>query len=361
MRSTTFVGLLISGLIFSAVPSGIIGVAKADSVIDNPIVVSKGPYRDLFDPDNGLIYVASGNHFLVDGDAGNVTVVDPSKNLAIKNITEPFHRTPRALAYDSAHRKLFVADVYSDTVTVINTIKNKIIDTIHVGPITDGVVYNSANGYVYAINAGGPVSVINASTDKVIEEIPVGSNSIDGVFDSRNGNVYVFNLGSGSVSVIDGKTNTVLTTIDGLTSPVAGAFDSANGKIYVTNYGTNTVSVIDGSSNKVVNTITVAHRGPANALFDPNNNRIYIAIAGHVGGSGPPGNTLSVIDGSNDSVVDNIVIPGPSPAGLAYDARNRNIYVTNFGSNDEPGNTVTVLSTTSASNASDTIITLASH
>jgi YVTN family beta-propeller protein len=354
MRSAIFVGLLILALIFSTVSSGIIKMEKADSVIGNPIVVSKGPYRDLFDPDNGLIYVASGNHFFVGGDQGNVTVVDPSKNRAIKNITEPFHHTPRVLAYDSANGKLFMVDVYSNTVTVINTTKNKIIDRISVNPITDGVVYDPANGDIYAINAGGPVSVIDGSTDKVIKNIPVGSNSMDGVFDSKNGNVYVFNLGSGSVSVIDGATNTVLTTIQGLPSPVAGAFDSANGKIYVTNYGTNTVSVIDGSTNTLVNTITVAQEGPANALFDTDNNKIYVANAGHVGGTGPAGNTLSIIDGSSDSVVDNVVIPGPSPVGLAYDPNKKDIYVTNFGSNENPGNTLTVLSTTC--NAPDTII-----
>lgn len=89
MRSTILVGLLILVLIFSTVSSGIIRMVKADSVIGSPIVVSKAPYRDLFDPDNGLIYVA-GNHVSVGGNGGNVTVVDPSKNQAIKNITEPF-------------------------------------------------------------------------------------------------------------------------------------------------------------------------------------------------------------------------------------------------------------------------------
>jgi YVTN family beta-propeller protein len=202
-------------LSLSGLFSGMIRMAKADSVIGNPIDVSKGPYKDLFDPDNGLVYVASGNHFSVGGDAGNVTVIDPSKNRAILNITEPFGHTPRELAYDSANGKLFVADVYSNTVSVVDTSKNKIIDTIPSGSITDGVVYDSANGNVYAINAGSPVSVINGTTDKVIATVTVGSNSLDGVFDPANGDIYVFNQGSGSVSVINGATNSVITTITG--------------------------------------------------------------------------------------------------------------------------------------------------
>jgi YVTN family beta-propeller protein len=330
-----------------------IRIAMADSVIGNPIVVSKGPYKDLFNPDNGYVYTASGNHFSAGGDMGNVTVIDTSKNRAIVNITEPFGHTPRELAYDSANGKLFVADVYSGTVSVIDTSTNKIIDSIPVGSITDGVVYDSANGNVYVINAGSPVSVINGSTDKVIASVAVGTNSLDGVFDPANGDVYVFNQGSGSVSVINGATNIVTTTISGLSSPVAGTFDSASGKIYIANYESNLISVIDGTTNKLVNTITVG-QGPAGALFDPDNNKIYVANQGHNFGAGA-GNTLSVIDGSSDSIVDNIVIPGPSPVGLAFDSHNRDIYVTNFGSNEQPGNTLTILSITS--NVPDTIIT----
>jgi DNA-binding beta-propeller fold protein YncE len=103
MKNAILVGLLILMLSLSGFFSGMIRMAKADSVIGNPIVVSNGPYKDLFDPDNGLLYVASGNHFSAGGDAGNVTVVDPSKNRAILNITEPFGHTPRELAYDSAN------------------------------------------------------------------------------------------------------------------------------------------------------------------------------------------------------------------------------------------------------------------
>jgi hypothetical protein len=42
---------------------------------------------------------------------------------------------------------------------------------------------------------------------------------------------------------------------------------------------------------------------------------------------------------------------------MAYNSHNHNIYVTNFGSNDQPGNSVTRVSTTS--NVPDTIITSA--
>ena len=347
--------LVIILLCLAALTSGLIKTVLADSVVGNPIPVSVGPYKDLFDPDNRVLYVASGNHFSVGGDQGNVTVINTTNNRPITNITEPFHHTPRDLAYDPTDKKLFVADVYSNTISVINTTSNGLIDSIPAGSITDGVVYDSKNGNVYAINAGSPVTVIRASDDKVIGGITVGSNSLGGVFDPANSEVYVFNQGSGSVSVIDGATNTVLTTIHGLPSPVAGAYDSANGKIYVANYDSGGVSIIDTTTNQLVNTVP-GNGGFGGVLFDPDNNMIYVADTGHQG-NGPGGNKLLVISGTNDTIIGSVVIPGPSPVGMAYNPNNHNIYVTNFGSNDQPGNTVTRVSTTS--NVPDTIITSA--
>jgi YVTN family beta-propeller protein len=339
--------LVITLLCFTVLTSGLIKTAVADSVVGNPIPVGSGPYKDTFDPDNRDIYVA--NTF-----SNSVSVINGSTNTVFENIAVQSGQTPRDLAYDSADRKMFVADVYSNTVSVVNTTNNKVIDTIPTGSITDGVVYDSKNGNVYAINAGSPVTVIKASNDKVIGSITVGSNSLGGVF-AANGEVYVFNQGSGSVSVIDGATNTVLTTIHGLPSPVAGAYDSTNGKMYVANYDSGGVSIIDTTTNQLINTLP-GNGGLAGALFDPDNNLIYVANQGHQG-NGPAGNTLLTISGTNDTLLGSVVIPGPSPVGMAYNPHNHNIYVTNFGSNDQPGNTVTRVSTTS--NVPDTIITSA--
>jgi len=86
MRSTIVVGLLIFVLIFSTVSFGIIRMVRADLVIGNPIVASKGPHRDLFDPDNGLIYVASGAAGITTGNntgpPGSIVTIPPGASIA---------------------------------------------------------------------------------------------------------------------------------------------------------------------------------------------------------------------------------------------------------------------------------------
>ncbi len=57
MKKAIVIGLLILTLSLSPLFSGMIRMAKADSVIGTTIVVSKGPYKDLFDPDTTAVSV----------------------------------------------------------------------------------------------------------------------------------------------------------------------------------------------------------------------------------------------------------------------------------------------------------------
>jgi DNA-binding beta-propeller fold protein YncE len=66
-RPLTNFTLLLSVLILSAISSEMLlieraDMAQADSVIAT-ITVGRGPYGDLFDPANGLVYTANGDHF----------------------------------------------------------------------------------------------------------------------------------------------------------------------------------------------------------------------------------------------------------------------------------------------------------
>ena len=92
--------------------------------------------------------------------------------------------------------------------------------------------FDPFNGYVYVTNMGsGIVSVINGITSTVITNIPVGSYPDGLAFDSSNGYVYVANHNSKIVSVINGTTNTVITNITVGLSPAGVAFDPSNGYV----------------------------------------------------------------------------------------------------------------------------------
>ena len=99
--------LILTLVIALASSNALLGVQRAwaDSVTKT-ITVGTGPYGDLFDPDNGHIYVANVA-------SNSVSVIDGSTNTVVATITEPSNQTPRELAvnlYKSVHVFIFLAD-----------------------------------------------------------------------------------------------------------------------------------------------------------------------------------------------------------------------------------------------------------
>ena len=71
--------------------------------------------------------------------------------------------------------------------------------------------------------------------------------------------------------------------------------------IYTSDSNSNTVSVIDGSTNEVVQTIPVG-LGPLDVAINTNTNMIYT--------SDSLSDTVSVIDGSTGDVIANVTVGG---------------------------------------------------
>ena len=82
-----------------------------------------------------------------------------------------------------------------------NLINGQFVNTSNC-QIPFGVVFDSANGYIYITNMVSKVWVINVATNKVIANISVGKNPQGVAFDPSNGYIYVANAGSDTVSVI---------------------------------------------------------------------------------------------------------------------------------------------------------------
>lgn len=172
---------------------------------------------------------------------------------------------------------------------------------------------------------------------------------MEAVFDPANGYIYVANEGSGSVSVIDGSTNQVINTIIGVADPVQLAYDSANEDIYVAGHSANVVSIIDSRTNALIGTVT-GLPDPTGVGYDSANGNVYVGNQGS--------NFVSIISGQTNKVIDTVTV-GNGPVSPVFDPVNHNFYVTDFHSNEQPGNTVSVISTTTSVQAPDTTITSA--
>ena len=110
---------------------------------------------------------------------------------------------PRGVAVSPNGSRVYVTNLDSNSVSVINTSNNTAVATVAVGANPRGVAVSPNGSRVYVTNAGeDSVSVINTSNNTVIDTVTVGSGP-RGVAVSPNGSrVYVAIADSNSVSVI---------------------------------------------------------------------------------------------------------------------------------------------------------------
>jgi YVTN family beta-propeller protein len=160
--------------------------------------------------------------------------------------------------------------------------------------------------------------------------------------------VYVADFVEKNIQVIDGQTNKTLHVIPINGSPWAVSINPITNKIYVINRDSQiAVSVIDGSTNKIIKEIDVRDMGaqPPEMSFNPmriqekyykieptevavnsNTNKIYVSDWNY------PDGGITIIDGSQDKVIDKILGLGGPSYGIAVNPRTNKIYVNSFQS-----------------------------
>jgi YVTN family beta-propeller protein len=236
---------------------------------------------------------------------------------------------PIGVAVNPSTNKIYVANEFSNTVSIIDGSTDKVDATIKVGKSPYGIGVNPLNNRIYVSNRDSDtVSVIDGSTKSQITNVSAGNRPIGVAVNPSNSLIYVTNFESNAVSIIDGITNTFSGTIKVGNAPYGVAVDPLNNKTYVTNVLDNTISVIHGTKptdNKVVKTIKVIGGiSPAGIAINTSTNRMYVTNY-HSG-------SLFIIDTSADKLVNSIKV-GRYPVGVEVNPINDKIYVTNIGDN----------------------------
>ncbi|MCL4218568.1 MAG: YncE family protein, partial [Candidatus Hydrogenedentes bacterium] len=128
----------------------------------------------------------SGSRVVIDAttgvaSTGTVSVIDLSARQVVSEIDVDLHPTEMAFSPDG--KRLYVANANSDTISVINTLKNKRVDTISTRPMADMPFGSAPNALavspdgklLYVANGGNNcIAVINLRKKKVAGLIPTG-------------------------------------------------------------------------------------------------------------------------------------------------------------------------------------------
>ena len=148
----------------------------------------------------------------------------------------------------SHHDRVYAAEQFSNTVSVIDPVDNKLLGVIRLGDPAPGNVSPLYTGQLLVHGMG---------------------------FSPDGKTLAVVSIGSNSVAFIDTATNTVkhITYIG--RSPHEAFFTQDGSEVWVTVRGENYISVIDGKTYKETTRITVPN-GPGMTIFSPNGKYGYI-------------------------------------------------------------------------------------
>lgn len=236
----------------------------------------------------------------------------------------------RSVAVNESTNRVYIGNEASDTVSVLDGVTNNLIDTdgnpgngitpISVGDVPTSIAVNSSTNRVYVANFyGNSVSVINGATNAVLTTIATGGQASGIAVNPTTNRIYVGDWTNDSIHVIDGGTNSITATVPLLAGaqphPLGVAVNPTTDRIYVADWSNSIVSVIDGATNTKITDLTVGS-GASGVAVNPSTNRIYVS-AGLEG-------AVKVIDGASNAVLASIPVEGTR--GLAVDPTTNRVY-----------------------------------
>jgi YVTN family beta-propeller protein len=263
--------------------------------------------------------------------------------------TVPAGSAPEAVAVNTVTNKIYVANLLSSNVTVIDGATNS-TTTVPAGLNPVAVAVNEATNKIFVANRGdcsplgkcqspGSVTVIDGATNSTTTITDVNANGPRAVaVNPVTNKIYVANFWTANVTVIDGATNSTATVTDSNAAGIesfAVAVNTATDKIYVVNNNldgfSNTtagnVTVIDGVTNTTTTVTDPNALTPFAVAVNPLTNKIYVANEGGYPGSNH-GN-VTVIDGATNSTTTLTDANALAPQAVAVNQSTNTIYVAN--------------------------------
>ncbi|MCB2360185.1 YncE family protein [Clostridium estertheticum] len=143
--------------------------------------------------------------YVICGDSDDIIVFDLEK----KNIVEaiPCGNSPHSIYICKKKDLIIVANMNSDSITLIECAQNGNIKEIRVGAYPTKAVITPDGNYILVCESNigmdnkGCINIISLKNCNVLNKIPVGNSPVDMYFNGEY--CYVSNFGDGTVSILD--------------------------------------------------------------------------------------------------------------------------------------------------------------
>ena len=187
------------------------------------------------DADAITIDPVTGHIFVVEGDPGTITVVDPTSDIAVATVSVG-EKLEYAVA-DGAGA-IFVAGNEKGDIVKIDAMANRVVAQWPVPGCTSphGLAYDRANQRLFMGCTNGVMSVVDASNGRVVTSVPIGNGSDAVAFDPKRKRVFSSNGKDGTISIYRQIAPDRYELLDTLQTAVSGrtmGVDEETGHLFV--------------------------------------------------------------------------------------------------------------------------------
>lgn len=208
-----------------------------------------------YTPDGTYFYVSSEAGDFSSGTVTRYNSADPTISAAVTGYNQNFPAYP-AMSSDST--RVYVANVVSSTISVINIATNTQLSTFASSGGGGPLKSDDIHGYSIS-NGGDSATPYNTQTETSGSAISVGDGPLGSAFNQDQSLLLVANATSDNISIINTNSNTVTDTIGtgAGSSPFFPAFTNDFSKLYVSESGLDQISVRNPTTLATVSTISV--------------------------------------------------------------------------------------------------------
>ena len=187
------------------------------------------------DADAVTIDPTSGHVFVVDGDPGNLTVIDPASNSVVATVSAG---SKLEYAVGGAGGKVYVNGEEKREIFRIDTATNQVDATWPIPQCQSphGLAIDTKTHRLFSSCVNGQLVVVNADTGAVVATVPIGRGTDAAAFDPRRKLIFSSNGVDGTVTIIREvnadtfvPAGTVKTAVSGRTMGI----DPESGRLFV--------------------------------------------------------------------------------------------------------------------------------
>jgi DNA-binding beta-propeller fold protein YncE len=213
---------------------------------------------------------------------GTFEVVDLQAGKWIRSI--PGFKKPQGALFVPELNKLFLASGDDGMLRVFLGDTLEFLDSIHLEPGPNRVVYEPKSKLVYVGYGGkdagkdyGEVGIVDARNDKLVGDIRVVAHPSELLLDKTGTTLFVFISIANQLQVIDTNKRQVLSTWPVISQhPGDAAFDESTSRLFIGTHTPAEMTVMDSKSGKEVAHLPTAE-GMDGVYFDSLRKRVYVS------------------------------------------------------------------------------------